>query len=317
MSGPRITVVGSLNMDLVFRTPRMPLAGETISGHAFRQIPGGKGANQAVAAARLGGAVTMLGRVGDDAFGRQLRDCLLADGIDASQVLAQAGMASGVAGILVDDAGSNSIVVTPGANMALTLEDVEALAPTILASDLLVCQLETRLCAVMRAIEIAKRGGVKVVFNPAPMQPLRADWLALVDYLIVNETEASQLSEIAVVDRATARQAATKLLAMGAGSVLLTMGGQGVFVAGQGDNSRMLAAVPVEVVDTTAAGDTFVGAFSVGIGQGLGIVEAATAAQYAAALTVTKLGAQTSIPTRAEVEQFIASRAARAPVEAA
>ncbi|WP_317203421.1 ribokinase [Janthinobacterium sp.] len=315
MSGPRITIVGSVNMDLVFRTPRMPAVGETIAGREFRQIPGGKGANQAVAAARLGGAVTLIGRVGADAFGTQLRACLAADGIDVTHLPAQAGMATGVAAILVDDAGHNSIVLAPGANMALTVDHVEALAPLILSAGLLVCQLENPLCAVMRAIEIAQRGGVKVVFNPAPMQALRTDLLAMVDYLIVNETEAAQLSGVAVTSRATARQAATRLLAMGAGFVLLTMGAQGVFIAGQGMGSLMIPGLAVSVVDTTAAGDTFVGAFAVGIGQGLDVVAAATAAQYAAALTVTKLGAQSSIPTRAEVERFRACRAAPAPEE--
>ncbi|MEC5162094.1 ribokinase [Janthinobacterium sp. CG_23.3] len=312
---PRITVVGSLNMDLVFRTPRMPAAGETIAGQQFCQIPGGKGANQAVAAARLGGAVTMIGRVGDDAFGAQLRAGLVGDGIDVTHLHTQAGAASGVAGIMVDDAGRNSIVIAPGANMTLTADMVEALAPAILAADLLVCQLETPLTAVIRAIHIARRGGVTVVFNPAPMQPLRPDLVALVDYLIVNETEASQLSGTEVVDRGSARQAATRLLAMGAGAVLLTMGEQGVLIVGQGGRSRMLDAVRVDAVDTTAAGDTFVGAFAVGVGQGLDLVAAATAAQYAAALTVTKLGAQSAIPFRHEVERFITRCGGAAPVE--
>lgn len=309
---PRITVVGSVNMDLVLRTPRMPAPGETIAGHEFRQIPGGKGANQAVAAARLGGAVTMIGRLGDDAFGAQLRACLVADGIDVGHLGTQAGMASGVAGILVDDAGRNSIVLAPGANMALTADALAALAPAIESAELLVCQLETPLDAVTRAIGIAKGAGVTVVFNPAPMQALRPSLLALVDYLIVNETEASQLSGVEVLDAATARRAATRLLALGAGAVLLTLGAQGVLIAGQGGHCRLLDAVRVDAVDTTAAGDTFVGAFAVGLGQGLDMTAAADAAQYAAALTVTKLGAQTSIPNRREVDQFIASRAAAA-----
>ncbi len=309
---PRITVVGSVNMDLVFRTPRMPAPGETIAGHEFRQIPGGKGANQAVAAARLGGAVTMIGRLGDDAFGAQLRACLVDDGIDVGHLGTQAGMASGVAGILVDDAGRNSIVLASGANLALTADMVAALAPAIASAELLVCQLETPLDAVTRAIDIAKRAGVTVVFNPAPMQALRPSLLALVDYLIVNETEASQLSGVEVRDAATARQAATRLLALGAGAVLLTLGAQGVLIAGQGGHCRLLDGVRVDAVDTTAAGDTFVGAFAVGLGQGLDMTAAADAAQYAAALTVTKLGAQTSIPSRREVDQFIASRSAEA-----
>ena len=225
---PRITVVGSVNMDLVFRTPRMPAPGETIAGHEFRQIPGGKGANQAVAAARLGGAVTMIGRLGDDAFGAQLRACLVDDGIDVGHLGTQAGVASGVAGILVDDAGRNSIVLAPGANMALTADTVAALAPAIESADLLVCQLETPLASVERAIAIARGAGVTVVFNPAPMQALPPALLAQVDYLIVNETEAAQLSGIDVTDTASAGRAAQALRKRGAHEVLLTMGGQGV-----------------------------------------------------------------------------------------
>ncbi|MET3134525.1 ribokinase [Oxalobacteraceae bacterium GrIS 1.11] len=309
MKRPRIAIVGSVNMDLVFRTPRMPAVGETLQGSDFHQIPGGKGANQAVAAARQGASVSLVGRVGADAFGAQLRACLASDGVDLSHLASQVEMATGVAGILVDDSGRNSIVLAPGANMALTVADVEAAAPTILAADLLVCQLETPLAAVTRAIEIARQGGVPVVFNPAPMQPLGRDLLALVDYLVVNETEACQLSGVAVLDRSTARLAATTLLSFGVGAVLLTMGEKGVFIAEQGASSRLIPAVPVAALDTTAAGDTFVGAFAVGLGRGLSVIEAGGAAQYAAALAVTRLGAQTSIPFRDEVEQFMHSRA--------
>ena len=307
-SQPRITIVGSVNMDLVFRTPRMPALGETIQGRELRQIPGGKGANQAVAAARQGACVSLVGRVGDDGFGTELRACLAADGIDIGHLAHVPGMATGVAGILVDDAGHNSIVIASGANLALSAADVTAAADAILHANLLICQLETPLPSVLRAIEIARGGGVPVIFNPAPMQPLDAALLEMVDYLIVNETEAAQLSGIDVRDATSARLAATRLLALGAGAVLLTMGGQGVFVAEVGDSGRMIPAVPVTVVDTTAAGDTFVGAFAVGLGQGLNVVEAATAAQYAAALTVTQLGAQSSIPSRAQVEKFIADK---------
>jgi len=310
MKGPdiHIAIVGSVNMDLVLRTPRMPAVGETIQGREFHQIAGGKGANQAVAAARQGARVSLIGRLGDDAFGAELRQRLLDDGVDVFHLGTLAGVATGVAAILVDDAGHNSIVVASGANMVLSVADVDAAAPAILNANLLVCQLETPLAAVVRAIEIAHQGGVPVIFNPAPMQTLGMDLLALVDYLIVNETEASQLSGIEVRDRGSARLATTRLLSFGVGAVLLTMGGHGVFIAGRGAASRMIAAVPVEVVDTTAAGDTFVGAFAVGLGRGMSVLDASVEAQYAAALTVTRLGAQTAIPRRREVEEFIASR---------
>ncbi|HTD02839.1 ribokinase [Undibacterium sp.] len=310
---PRIAVVGSVNMDLVFRTPRMPAVGETLSGHEFRQIPGGKGANQAVAAARQGADVAFIGRIGDDGFGQYSLRCLADDGIDVSHLSAVADTATGVAGIIVTDQGDNSIVLAAGANAALSAEHVEAAQSAISSAQLLVCQLETPLPTVTRAIQLARQHGVKVILNPAPVQALSDALLAQVDYLVINETEASQLSGIQVSDRESAQRAAEKLLQRGVAVVLLTMGEQGVCITEQCGNrseSQFIAAIKVDVVDTTAAGDTFVGAFAVGIAKGLDIKTASIEAQYTAALTVTKLGAQTSIPRRSEVEQFMRSRAA-------
>ncbi|MES2068713.1 MAG: ribokinase [Pseudomonadota bacterium] len=310
---PRIAVVGSVNMDLVFRTPRMPAVGETLSGHEFRQIPGGKGANQAVAAARQGAAVAFIGRIGDDGFGQYSLRCLANDGIDVSNLSAVVDVATGVAGIIVTDAGDNSIVLAAGANASLSAADVEAAQSAISSAQLLVCQLETPLATVTRAIQLARQHGVKVILNPAPVQALSDDLLAQVDYLVVNETEASQLSGIQVSDQDSAQRASAKLLQRGAAVVLLTMGEHGVCVtdaSNGGSPSQFIPAIKVEVVDTTAAGDTFVGAFAVGIAKGLDLIAASTEAQYTAALAVTKLGAQTSIPLRSEVEQFMCSRAA-------
>lgn len=306
---PRIAVVGSVNMDLVFRTPRMPALGETLSGHEFRQIPGGKGANQAVAAARQGADVAFIGRVGDDGFGQYSLRCLANDGIDVSNLSAVVDTATGVAGIIVTDQGDNSIVLAAGANASLSAEDVEAALPAISSAQLLVCQLETPLSTVTRAIQLAKQHGVKVILNPAPVQALSDDLLKQVDYLVVNETEASQLSGIPVSNQESAQRASEQLLQRGVAVVLLTMGEHGVCITEQG-GSQFIAAIKVDVVDTTAAGDTFVGAFAVGIAKGLDIRTASMEAQYTAALTVTKLGAQTSIPQRSEVEQFMQSRAA-------
>ncbi|MBI3285721.1 MAG: ribokinase [Burkholderiales bacterium] len=306
---PRITVVGSVNMDLVFRTPRMPAVGETLHGHEFRQIPGGKGANQAVAAARLGAAVSFVGAVGDDGFGTFSRACLTAEGIELSQLTTVAGVATGVACILVDDHGNNSIVLAAGANACVDVAQVEAATASIAAARLLLCQLETPLASVARAIAIARRHGVQVILNPAPAQALSDELLRQVDYLIVNETEATQLSGIAVGDQASAQDAAQKLLQRGAGAVLLTMGEHGALIT-DASGSQYIPAVKVAAVDTTAAGDTFVGAFAVGLANGLPVFEASREAQYAAALAVTKLGAQTSIPQRQEVLDFMASRAA-------
>lgn len=301
-STPRITVLGSINMDLVFSTPRMPLLGETIMGTGFRQVAGGKGANQAVAAARQGAMVRFVGVVGADLFGAQSLRSLAEDGIDATAV-SSADLPTGVAGILVDSDGGNSIVLAPGANELLSVERVEAARATIEASGWLICQLESPLASVERAIAIARAAGVTVVFNPAPARPLPDALIAQVDYLIVNETEAGQLSGVPVTDRPSAARAAGLLLARGAGAVLLTMGARGVLVAA-GGRQRFIDAVEVDAVDTTAAGDTFVGAFTVGVARGLSTDDATIEAQYAAAVSVTRLGAQSSIPSREEMLQF-------------
>lgn len=304
---PRITVVGSVNMDLVFRTPRMPAVGETLLGHEFRQIPGGKGANQAVAAARQGADVSFIGAVGDDGFGDFSQQCLAKEGININHLARVAGVATGVAGILVEDNGSNSIVLAAGANATLNVNQIEAATSAIGAAQLLLCQLETPIATVTRAIAIAHAQGVKVVLNPAPAQQLDPALLKQVDYLIVNETEASQLSGISVTSQASARQASERLLDLGVGTVLLTMGGDGALIT-QAGSSEFIPAIKVDVVDTTAAGDTFVGAFAVGIANGLSVSDASREAQYTAALTVTKLGAQTSIPHRHEVLDFMKAR---------
>ena len=306
---PRITVVGSVNMDLVFRTPRMPTLGETLHGHEFRQIPGGKGANQAVAAARQGAQVNFIGAVGDDGFGVFSKQCLSAEGIDISHVSTITGVATGVAGILVEDGGDNSIVLAAGANAALLPTHIDAARSGIATAKLLLCQLETPLATVEHAIRVAREEGVKVILNPAPAQDLSQDLLKQVDFLILNETEASQLSKVTVIDQTTAQAASEVLLGFGVTTIILTMGGHGALITQQ-SSSQFIAAIKVDVVDTTAAGDTFVGAFAVGIANGLSLLEASTEAQYTAALTVTKLGAQTSIPQRDEVLHFMSSRKA-------
>ncbi|MEN9868577.1 MAG: ribokinase [Pseudomonadota bacterium] len=312
---PRIVILGSVNMDLVFRTPRMPGKGETISGHQFLQVSGGKGANQAVAAARQGAQVSLLARVGDDAMGRQLCQTLAQDGIDIAAVQAVPGVATGVAGILVDDGGENSIVLAAGANACIGAAEVAAQAEMIRAADFLVCQLETPLAGVEQAISIAHQAGVPVIFNPTPVQDLSDALLAQVDYLIVNETEAAQLSGIAVPDSAAAGQAAQKLLARGARQVVVTLGAQGVLLAFKqqaadgASGMRLLPSFSVQALDTTAAGDTFVGTLAVGLGRGQSLTDACATAQAAAAISVTRLGAQSSIPQRAEVAAFLVQHA--------
>ncbi|MFN2182802.1 MAG: ribokinase, partial [Anaerolineae bacterium] len=204
---PRIAVAGSLNMDLVVRSPRIPRPGETIIGGEYRHVPGGKGANQAVAAARLGAQVAMVGRLGRDAFGDQLRNNLAAGGVDTSFVVQDAGIATGVALIVVDDAGQNSIVVAPGANMRLSPADIDAAAQAIAGADALLLQLESPLDAVIRAAEVAHDHGVTVILNPAPARPLPPHLLALVDVLIPNESEAALLTGLPVDSQSEAEEA--------------------------------------------------------------------------------------------------------------
>lgn len=304
---PRIAVVGSINMDLVFSTPRMPAVGETITGRNFFQVPGGKGANQAVACARQGAMVEFVGAVGADLFGRQALEGLAREGIGTGHIVSSATAASGVAGIFVADDGANSIVIAPGANELLSIAQVEAATAAIAGAAFLVCQLESPLDSVRRAIAIARAHGVGVVFNPAPARDLDDALLSNIDYLVVNETEATQLSGIAVDDPEGAVRAAGALRSRGAAVVLLTMGEQGVLVACP-NYTRFIPAVQVDAVDTTAAGDTFVGSLTVGLARGQDLGAAVVEAQFAAALTVTRIGAQSAIPTRDEVIHLMTQR---------
>lgn len=299
-----IVVVGSLNMDLVIRTPRVPLPGETVIGHGFRTIPGGKGANQAVAAARQGGSVVMIGRIGDDDFGRTQQHCLSQEQIDLSWLTVDPNQATGVAIITLNEAGENNIIISPEANGAVNVQQIEAAREVIESAKMLVCQLETPLDAVTRAIEIAHECGVPVILNPAPAQKLDEALLGNVTYMIPNETEASVLTGIEVKDSDSARKAAAQLQDFGIDTVIMTLGEKGALIA-QSETFHHETAISVKVVDTTAAGDTFVGSFVVAITEGKSVTEAVRFAKHAAALAVTKLGAQPSIPTRQEVEDFI------------
>jgi ribokinase len=303
---PQIAVVGSINMDLVFKTPRMPLPGETLMGHSFHLVHGGKGANQAVAAARMGADVHFVACLGDDVNGKSCQQALAQDGINMDHIRVIGDAATGVAGILLDDAGQNCIVLATGANALLNQADIARASNTIGQAKLLLCQLETPLETVERAIGIAHKAQVKVLLNPAPAQALSDQLLAQVDYLVVNETEAEILSGLAVIDLISAEAAAKKLQARGATVVLITLGAQGMWVAAP-ESSYFLPAFKVEVVDTTAAGDTFVGSFAVAIAEAQDLRAACMLAQSAAALAVTKFGAQTSIPYRDAVERQLQS----------
>lgn len=302
----KVVVVGSLNMDLVTRASRLPRAGETLIGQTFSTVPGGKGANQAVASARLGADVSMIGCVGTDAYGTQLRDALRVEGIDCQAVSTVDG-SSGVALIVVDDSSQNAIVIVAGSNGELTPASLQAFDAVLQAADVIVCQLEVPMKTVGYALKRGRELGKTVILNPAPASaPLPAEWYASIDYLIPNESEATALSGVTVDSIDSAKAAATHLIQAGAGKVIITLGAQGaLFTDGQG--FEHLLAPKVKAVDTTAAGDTFVGGFAAALANGKSEAEAIRFGQVAAALSVTRAGAQPSIPTLHDVQGFVPS----------
>ena len=303
-NGPRIAVVGSSNMDLVVKSARIPAVGETILGGDFIMNPGGKGANQAVAAARLGAEVYFAAKLGHDVFAEQSLNNFRKEGVNTECVFQTEQAPSGVALILVDQAGDNVIVVAPGANQKLSPQDVEKAQSAIASSGAVVAQLEVPLETVESAARLANGAGVPFILNPAPAQRLSFELLAMVDVLTPNETEAAILSGIEVTNEGTAGTAARELLKCGVKAVILTMGAKG-FLLAAGESTEFVPAVKVDAVDTTAAGDAFTGALAVGVAQGQDLRDAAFFANHAAALSVTKMGAQSSMPTRHEVERFI------------
>ncbi len=294
-----IVVLGSVNADLVLRCERLPRPGETVHGQDFQTVPGGKGANQAVAAARLGGRVEFIGCIGDDAFGAAARATLERAGVGTAHLRARAGLPTGVAMILVERSGQNSIALAAGANACVDVAQVDDAAATIARASLLVCQLETPLASVQHAIGIARRHGVPVLLNPAPAQPLAQALLAEVDILVPNESEAAEL--LAGEGSLDPAAAAAALQTQGPGTVIVTLGGDGICIADL-RGTRKRPAPAVQALDTTGAGDTFIGAFAVALQEGLDTDGAAAFAQRAAALSVTRAGAMASMPTRAELE---------------
>jgi ribokinase len=298
---PELYVVGSANMDLVVRAPRLPSPGETVLGQDLLRVAGGKGANQAVAAARLGATVRFVGNVGDDSFGAELRAGLQAEGIDTRH-LGTIDRASGVALIVVDGHGENLIAVGSGANAAVSASQVEGALSALTIDDVVLLQLEIPLDALAQACQSAYRAGARVVLNAAPAtdNPRLADLLRLTSVLIVNLGEAQALSQ---ADEPA--DAATRLQRLGPETVIVTLGSEGLVMATAIGLSR-LPAQHVEVVDTTAAGDGFCGAFAAAVLERRSPEEAASLANVAAALATTRLGAQPSLPTRAEVTAFSA-----------
>ncbi|MCH4563973.1 ribokinase [Halomonas sp. EGI 63088] len=295
-----VVVVGSLNMDLVVRAPRHPQPGETLTGHALVTTPGGKGANQAVALARLGASTAMIGCVGDDAHGHALLAGLDQEGILRQGMRLTSTRPTGVAMIQVDDASQNCIVVIPGSNAELLPADVERGDALLRSAKLLVCQLEVPLETVRHALDRARRHGCTTLLNAAPAMALPNDVLARVDWLVVNETEAAALSGQAVTHPDEAAQAAQRLRRQGCRRVLVTLGAQGV-VAACDDSLHHYPAPAVTAMDTTAAGDTFVGGFAAALAREAGVETAIREGQAAAAIAVTRAGAQSSIPHRDEL----------------
>jgi ribokinase len=295
-----VVVVGSLNMDLVVRAPRLPVPGETLLGRSFSTVPGGKGANQAVAAARLGAGTAMIGCVGDDVFGQKLREGLEVDHVEVRGVRTVSGQSSGVALIVVDESGRNGIVVVPGANGQLAPEDIDGNLSLIAGARIVALQLEVPLVAVEHAARTAKAKGKIVVLNPAPAQPLPPALIASADFLVPNEIEAAMLTGLRVDSVQSATEAAQRLRAMGAANVLVTLGERGVVLATAG-GAQHFAARRIQAVDSTAAGDTFIGGFCAALVAGRTVAEAIAFAQAAAALSVMRPGAQTSIPFEREV----------------
>lgn len=308
LTTPHIVVVGSLNMDLVIKVPMIPKPGETILGSEFRTFQGGKGANQAVAIARLGGLVTMIGRVGRDSFGEQLLENLRSEGVEISYIGIDDCHATGVALITVDQQGQNNISVASGANYTLNKEHIFAAIEKIDRLDILVMPLETSPETIETAAFLAKKRQAQIVLNPAPARNISDDLLGLIDVLVPNEHEAAHLTGLEINTEEDARHAAKELLDRGATSVVLTLGDRGALVLDGSDETATFSRLNpfhVSVVDTTAAGDAFVGALAIGLSEGKPLVEAARFANAAGALAVTKPGAQPSLPKRDDVEQFL------------
>ncbi len=302
----KILVIGSSNTDMVVKTQHFPAPGETVLGGTFYMFPGGKGANQAVAAARAGGEVTFITKTGHDLFGQTAKQGLQAEGVDTNYVFSTSDYASGIALITVDEHGENEIVVAPGANQVLDRVDLDVAEEAFKRSTFLLMQLEISLDTVGYALQKGRQYGLTIILNPAPATTIPLDWYPYLDLITPNETEAELLTGIKVYDLDSAAQACRVLLHRGVKQVIITMGARGAFYC-SAHMQYLVPAISVTPIDTTAAGDVFNGALTVGLAEGLDWLEAIHWANVAAAISVTRLGAQASGPTRQEID-FLASK---------
>jgi ribokinase len=302
-----IIVFGSINMDLVTKTPRLPVAGETIKGHEFFTAGGGKGANQAVAAANLGIPTQMVGRVGNDDFGAQLLAGLQAAGVQTDAVLVDEATSSGVAVITVDDAGENNIIIIAGANGRLNETDVEHLSRCLPGAAAVLMQLEIPMSTVQLAAQAAQSAAVPVILDPAPAQDIPAELYPLVDIITPNQWEASQLVGFPVDGQEAAAKASAELRQRGVGTAIVKLGDRGVFCA-TSEETFFVPAFPVQAVDTVAAGDAFNGALAVALAEERPLREAVVWGAAAGAISATRAGAQPSLPDRETLEAFLQER---------
>ena len=298
-----VIVVGSLNMDLVIRAPKIPRPGETVLGSDFRQVPGGKGANQADAAAKLGAETAILGAVGRDSMGSTLVQALKMDGVKVDMVLEKEDLPTGVAAIVVEDSGNNAITVAPGANSGLTPHDISSMEGIFKGATVMLVQLETPLDTVKRALQLARENNVKTILNPAPAMKLDDEIFSLVDIMTPNETELEILSGMDTSDLDKVERAGQYLLKKGVSRLIVTLGSQGSMDIVQ-DSATTYPAYKVKAVDTTAAGDSFNAALAVSIANGESMEDSIRFATKVGAMTVTKHGAQTSLPLVGQVEDF-------------
>ena len=301
-----IVIAGSSNTDLVAKTSRIPSIGETVIGNDFFTSQGGKGANQAAAAAKLGGEVIFIAKLGDDSFGKSSLESLKKLNINTTYITIARQTPSGVALISIDEVGRNSIIVAPGANSKLSPTDIDQAEEDIKKAGVIVSQLEIPLETVEYIASISKKYNIPFILDPAPARSLTKNLLAMTSIIKPNETEASELTGINVTCKDTAIKAAEKLLEMGPETAIITLGSNGVLIANNGQKT-FIDRIKVEAIDSTAAGDAFTGALAFGIAKGASVQEAAEFANFVAALSVTKLGAQQSLPSKNEVDEFIAA----------